>query len=235
MKKVLIVLIFITQLSFGQSVNRQYVGLSIGPSFPISDFKNSDIADSTSGFAKTGIAVSFDYAYRFTHNFGMQLIINYSGNSIDDGSYQNQLEKLHPEYNVSVESTDNWTSGGFFLGPYLRFPLTSKLTWDIRALGGYFGSYSPRVLLRTSRVDDPNDTKEYYIERARANNFGFMLGTGLKYKVNSYYVLLFGDFVSSSLEFKEATGWDWDHEPYSDSFKQKIDYLTFTVGIGYIL
>ncbi len=235
MKKLVIVLLFISQLSFGQSINRQNVGLSIGASFPISDFKKAVLSDSTSGFAKTGIALSFNYAYRFTHNFGVALIINYSGNSLDDGSYKNQLETAHPDYGVSVESTDSWTSGGLFLGPYLRFPLTKKLSWDVRALAGYFGSYSPRVLIRTTKIDDPSDKGEYYIERAKANGFGYVLGTGFKYKVSSYYVLLFGDFVSSKLEFKDAVSWDWDKQPYSTSFNQKIDYLTITVGIGYIL
>jgi len=235
MKKLLLALIFVSQFAFGQSVNRQYVGLSIGPSFPLNDFKKAVLYDSTSGFANTGIAVSFDYAYRFTHNFGMQLIINYSGNSLNDGSYKDQLEAAHPDYGVSVESTDNWTSGGIFLGPYLRFPITNKLSLDIRALGGYFGSYSPRVLVRTTKLDDNNVKDEYYIERARANNFGYMVGAGFKYKVNSYYVLLFGNYVGSNLEFKDAVGWDWDNKPYSKSFSQKINYMTATVGVGYIM
>jgi len=235
MKKLLIVLLFVVHFSFGQSVNRQYVGLSVGPSIPLSDFKKTVLADSTSGFAKTGIALSFDYAYRFTHNFGMQLIINYSGNSLNTGSYEDQLENTLPEYNVSVESTDNWTSGGLFLGPYLRFPLTNKLSWDFRVLAGYFGSYSPRVLIRRSKIEDPSVLERHYIERARANGFGYLVGTGVKYKVKSYYILVFGDYVSSNLEFKDAVGWDWDNEPYSSSFSQKINYMTITVGVGYIL
>ncbi len=235
MKKLLVILVFISHFTFGQPVNRQYVGLSIGPSFPLNDFKKALVDDSTSGFAKTGIAVSFDYAYRFTHNLGMQIIINYGGNSLDNSSYQNQLEEAHPDFTVNVESVENWTSGGIFLGPYLRFPITNALSWDVRALVGYFGSYSPRVLIRTSKIDDPSVKGEYYIERARANNFGYMLGTGLKYRVNSYYALLFGNYVSSSLEFKDAIGWDWDNEPYSTSFSQGIDYLTITIGVGYVL
>jgi hypothetical protein len=235
MKKLVIVFLFISQLSFSQSVNRQYVGLSIGASLPMSDFKKAVLSDSTSGFAKTGIALSFDYAYRFTHNFGMQLIINYSGNSLNDGSYKDQLEAVNPDYGISVESTDNWTSGGLFLGPYLTFPLTSKLSLDVRALAGYFGSYSPRVLIRTTKIEEPSVKGESYIERARANGFGYLLGTGFKYRVKSYYVLLFGDYVSSNLEFKDAVGWDLDHKPYSTSFSQKISYMSITIGVGYIL
>lgn len=235
MKKLIILLLFISQLSFGQSSNRQFVGLSVGPSFPLDDFGKAVLDDSTSGFAKTGIALSFNYTYRIAHNFGLQLIINYSGNSLDNVSYKDQLEAAHPDYGVSVESPRNWTSGGLFLGPYLRFPLTEKLSWDIRALVGYFGSYTPNVIIRTTKKDDLNDKGEYYIERSRANNFGYLVGTGLKYRKDSYYILLFGDYVSSTLKFKDATGWDWDKEPFKTSFSQNINYLTVTIGVGYIM
>ena len=234
MKKLIIALLFISQFSFAQS-NRQFLGLSIGPSFALGDFKKSVLDDSTSGYAKTGVAISFNYVYRFAHNFGMQLIINYSSNSMDNMKYKNQLENAHPGYGVSVESTENWSSGGFFLGPYLRFPITTKLTWDIRALGGYFGSYSPKMIIRTTKIDEPTTKGEYYIERSRANNFGYMVGTGVKYRVNSYYVLLFGDYFSSQLKFENATGWDWDDEPYNTSFTKSINYFTITFGVGYIL
>jgi hypothetical protein len=62
-----------------------------------------------------------------------------------------------------------------------------------------------------------------------------MLGTGLKYRMESYYILLYGDYVSSSLKFKNASGWDWDNEPYTTTFSQKINYMSITIGVGYIL
>lgn len=174
MKKLIIALLFISHLSFGQGVNRQFMGLSIGPSFPLDDFKKAVLADSTSGFAKTGIALVFNYSYRFTHNFGMQLIVNYSSNALDNIRYRDELEAAHPEYGVSVESTKNWSSGGLFLGPYLRFPITENLSWDVRALAGYFGSYSPNATIRTTKKDDLNDKAEYYIVSSRASNFGYI-------------------------------------------------------------
>ena len=235
MKKLILLLLFISQLSFGQSVNRQLVGLSIGPSFPLNDFKKAVLDDSTSGYAKTGVAISFNYAYRISHNFGLQLIINYSGNSIDNIEYKDQLEAAHPDYGVSVESSKNWSSGGIFLGPYLRFPLTDRLSWDVRALGGYFGAFSPKLIIRTTKKDDLNVKGEYNIEGSRSSSFGYMVGTGVKYRMNSYYILLFGDYISSSVKFKDGVVWDWDGEPYVNSFNQKINYMSVTIGVGYIL
>ncbi len=164
MKRIIIALLFLSQISFGQSLNKQFIGLSIGPSFPLDDFSKAVLADSTSGFAKTGVALVFNYAYRVTHNFGLQLIVNYSGNNLDNIKYKNQLEAAHDGYGVSVESTKSWSSGGLFLGPYLRFPITDKLSWDVRALAGFFGSYSPKATIRAKK-DEPNaELETYYIE-----------------------------------------------------------------------
>ncbi len=154
---------------------------------------------------------------------------------MDNIKYKNELESAHPEYGVSVESTKSWSSGGLFLGPYLRFPLSEKLSWDVRALAGFFGSYSPKATIR-AKEDKPNaELETYYVESSRATSFSYLLGTGFKYRIGSYYVLLFGDYVSSNLKFKNASGWDWDGEPYTTSFNQKINYLSVTAGVGYIL
>ncbi len=236
MKKLIILLLFVSQVAFGQSTSRQYLGLSAGPSFPLEDFKKNILSDSTSGFAKTGFAISFNYTYRFTHNFGMELLINYSTNALDNTSYKNALEAEHPDYGVSIESTKNWSSGGIFIGPYLRFPLGDKLTWDIRALGGYFGAYSPNATIRTTNKNDLNDKGEYYLVSSRASNFGYVIGTGFKYRVNSsYYALLHGDYTSSTVKFKDSSGWDWDGQPYNNPFSQNINYMTVTIGVGYVL
>lgn len=235
MKKLIILFLFLSQLLFGQSINRQSVGLSAGPSFPVSDFGKVALNDSTSGFAKTGVAITFNYSYRIAHNFGFMLILNYSGNGLDNTRLKNELEAANPEYGVSVESTQYWSSGGIFLGPYLRFPVSERLAWDIRALGGYFGSYSPNVLIRTTKKDDLNVKGEYAIESSRASNFGYALGTGLKYSMGSYYILLYTDYVISTMKFKDVVGWDWNSEPYTASFNQKISYLSVTLGVAYIL
>lgn len=236
MTRLIIAFVLISSIALGQSTNRQYLGLSIGPSFPLSDFQKADLIDSTSGFANTGVAVKFDYTYRISHNFGLQLVINYSSNRIDNEGYRNALEAEHPNYGVSVESTKNWSSGGLFLGPYLRFPIGDYLSWDFRALGGYFGSYSPNVTIRTTNKDDLNDKNEYYITSSRASNFGYLIGTGFKYRIrSSYYILLSGDYINSSLKFKDGSGWDWDGEPYESTYSQKISYFAITAGVGYIL
>ncbi len=215
----------------GQST-RQYVSLSIGPSFPLGDFLKTDLNDSTSGWAKTGVALQVAYAYRFTHNFGITAIISYSGNGFNIAQYKSALENAHQDTMFSVQSGSNWGSGGIMVGPYLRFPLSDKLSWDFRGLVGFYGSNSPRVTIKATTADGEK-LPEYFRQAASAISFGWQVGSGFKLKLNKYYVLLFADYISSTLEFNNATGWDWDNEPYETTFKQDISYLAVTIGLGY--
>lgn len=227
--------IFLPFCMFAQTSDRQMVSLSVGASLPTGDFNKQILKDSTSGFAKTGIAMSFNYTYRITHNFGVQAVVSYSSNKIDRSEYKSQLEVAHPDYSVSVESTKNWSSGGLMVGPYLTFSLTDNLRWDLRALGGYFGVYSPKITLRTTKLDEPTVKQTYYVNSTKAGDLSYMVGTCLKMKVRSYYVLLSGDYTSSNMKFKDASGWDWEGQPYENSFERQISYFSVTIGIGYKL
>ncbi len=59
--KFLFVFILLSSILLGQSNERNYIGLSVGPSFPLGDFAKSELTDSSAvfptngaGFAKTG-------------------------------------------------------------------------------------------------------------------------------------------------------------------------------------
>jgi hypothetical protein len=217
-----------------QSSKKQYMGLSIGPSFPLSDFAKSDINDSTSGFAKTGVALDFTYAYRVSHNFGIQFVVNYSGNKLDNQKYEQELHKANPDFAVQVESNQNWSSGGLFGGPYLRFPI-GDFSVDIRGLIGYYGSYSPQATIYATKIDNASQKSTYTRQSSRDFGFGYLLGAGLKYRVSNYYVTVFADYIGADLNFDNAVGLDWNQEPYTTSFSQKINYLSVSVGLAYIL
>jgi hypothetical protein len=132
----------------------------------------------------------------------------------------------------SVENNLNWRTGGILVGPYLRFPLSSKISWDVRGLIGLYGGRSPRLTIRATTADGEK-LPEYIRQSASAIAFGWQVGTGFKAKFNKYYLLLFADYVSSSLQFNNASGWDWNNEPYRTQFKQEISYVSATIGLGY--
>lgn len=232
MKKTLSYLI-VFLIPFFLFSQKSYVGLSIGPSFPLNDFKKTDLSDSTSGWAKTGVMLEFTYAYRITHNFGVTGVISYSSNKFNTTSYKSALELQHPDTAFSIISETNWGSGGIMIGPYLTFPFTSKLTWDVRGLFGLYGSYSPRVAINPTTEDGQNDLGTFTRQRANAYSYAFMVGTGFKYELANYYILLFADYTTSQLTFNNGSGWDFDDQPFATTFKQDISYLSVTIGVGY--
>ncbi|MCB2208793.1 MAG: outer membrane beta-barrel protein [Bacteroidetes bacterium] len=235
--RILFILILSTQLIYAQS-DRQYISLAVGPSFPLNDFAKMDLNDSTSGWAKTGVAFEFTYAYRLTHNFGLQGKISYSSNKFDNFSYEDALAAIYsrnPEdadTSFSSESSKNWSSAGFLVGPYIRFPFSSSLSWDIKALVGMFGVSSPELVLNGS-TNSGDILQEYYRLNGRGYAFAYNLGTGFKYKVSNYYALLFVDYFESKVKINNVAGWDWNDEPYNQSIKQDVSYLSVTLGLGY--
>ena len=238
--KLLIILLIATFFVYGQSTNRNYIGLSIGPSFPMGDFAKSELTDSSAvfptngnGFAKTGVALVVSYAYRITHNFGVQAMITYSSNSIDNIKYRDELQRLHPDWSVSVESSRGWSGGGIMVGPYLRFPFTENFSWDIRGLFGLYGSSSPKVTVRATFIEDESIKGEYF--RVSGNDFSYCysFGTGFKYQFRKYYLLVFADYLFSPQEYNNIGGWNWEGDYYTTTNKQNISYVYATVGLGY--
>jgi hypothetical protein len=227
----LLLVLFLTVFTASAQSTRQYISLSVGPSFPSGDFGKTDINDSTSGWAKTGVAIQVAYAYRITHNIGVTAIVSYSGNSFDITSYKNALDAAHPDTMFSVESYLSWSSGSIMVGPYLRLPLSDKLSWDIRGLIGIFGSRTPRLTIRATTADG-EQLPEYFRQTTRGFGFAWQVGTGFNLKMNKYYLLLFADYVDSSIDFDNTTGWDWNGEAYSTSFNQHVSYVSATIGLG---
>ncbi|HEY9116161.1 MAG TPA: hypothetical protein VIN10_15795 [Bacteroidales bacterium] len=230
----LLILLFSSILLFSQKSAKQYVGLAIGPSFPVGNYSETNISDSTSGFAKTGIALEFTYSYRLTQNLGFQAIINYGSNGLDYKSYQSQLEEAHPGYTAVVEVSRNWSSGGIMVGPFLTLPISNQLSWDVKGLFGVYNAYSPGFIIYASdslNLAAPPD--EFIRQSANAISYGYLISTGFKYKLSNYYLLLFADYISSPLKFNNASGWDWNSEPYKASFNQDISFVTITLGLGY--
>ena len=235
MKKVIIIttFLFITAFAgFGQTA-RQHIGLSVGASIPLKGFSKMILADSTSGFAKTGTGINVVYAFRAGHNLGFQLNVSFNSNKLDIQKLALEGEEANPGTSFSVESRNPWTSGGILFGPYLRFPITYSLSFDVKGLIGIYGAYSPQFTIRGTK--DNGDKLEYYRYAAKTYNLGFNLGAGFKYRINDYYILLFGDYAGAKATFDHVTGIGWDNKSYDIPVVQNINSLRITIGFAYIL
>ncbi len=235
MKKqtLIFVLASIMGLAAAAQTARQHLGLAVGPSFPMNDFSKTELSDSTSGFAKTGTGINVVYAFRTGHNLGFQLNVSFNSNKPDIQQLADQGEEANPGTSFSVENTNPWTSGGILFGPYLRFPFTQALSFDIRGLIGIYGAYSPQFTIRGTTGN--GDKLEYYRYAAKTYNLGYSVGAGFKYRINDYYILLFTDYAGTKATFDEVTGIGWDNKPYNIPVVQKINSLRITLGVAYIL
>ena len=240
MKRLLVLVILFSSLATYSQSTRQYLGIVIGPSFPLSDFAKTDLSDSASGFAKVGIDVKLIYSYRITHNFGIQAHFVYNSNNLNNNALKNEAELNNPSYSLSVESKKPWSTGGVYVGPFLRFPITENFSWDFRGLIGFSGGYSPQYTIRGTNIETGEKT-EYYRETSRTIGFGMTAGTGFKYRINNYLILLNADYYYANLTFNEVTGWGWTTEdnptgtPYNISTNQKINNISVTLGFAYFL
>ncbi len=231
--KILLLLLLASAAVSGQS-SKSHIGISVGPSFPLGDFARTDIGDSTSGWARTGFDIQISYTYRILHNFGIAAMGVYSGNKLNTAKYKEELEALHTDYGVSIETLRNWSSGGMLAGPYLRLPLSETIDWNIRALFGFYGGYSPEFVIRTTQRDT-GEKADYKRQSAKDFSYGYSLGTGFEFKYPSFYLLVYADYLASPVSFDNVVGWDWQGDPYTTSFKQQISYVTLTFGVGFIL
>lgn len=225
--------VFLTFSGEAQSYNRNYIGLSIGPSFTLGNFAKTNYSDSISGWAKTGVMLEFDYAYRITHNFGAIGIISFSSNAFNNLAYRDSLDVAHPDTTFSVEGVSNWSGGGIMIGPYLRFPLGENLSWDIRAVFGLYGGTTPRITIRATDDITGEELEPFTQQPHRAFSFAYLIGTGFKYRLSNYYILLFGDYTSTSLQFDNYYQRDVYDQAYETPYKQKIEYFSVTAGVGY--
>lgn len=240
MKNLIIAVFLFGSVNLLAQSNRQYVSISAGPAFPMNDFAKAKLTDTTSGFAKTGINIKLIYSYKITHNFGLQAHFNFYSNNIDIQAIKNEAIDLIPNYSFSIESSQAWSTGGVYASPFLRFPITEKLTWEVKGDIGITGAYSPQFTIRGTNLDTQEKT-EYFRNSDKAFGLGIGGGTSILYQLRKYKICLNFDYLYSNLKFKEISGWGWtspsnpDGTPYNISAKRKISVASVSIGLAYSL
>jgi len=240
MKKLIIALFILGSVNLHAQSNRQYISLSAGPAFPMNDFAKAKLSDSTSGFAKTGLNLKLVYSYKITHNFGLQAHFIFNSNNADIQAIKNEATELIPNYSFSIENSQAWSTGGAYVSPFLRFPITEELTWEIKGDLGITGAYSPQYTIRGINTETQEKT-EYFRNSGKAFGLGLGAGTSILYQLRKYKICLNFDYLYSNLKFKEISGWGWtspsdpDGTPYNISANRKISMASVSIGLAYNL
>ncbi|WP_423128447.1 outer membrane beta-barrel protein [Gaoshiqia sp. Z1-71] len=115
----LLVLIALSVGLFGQGTERKgYIGLSLGPAFPVGDFAGKSVDEG--GFAKIGLNLCLvNFGYKFGENFGIAGLWSGSAHNFD-------------MYGIDGD----WAYGSLMAGPMMSMPLSGRVDLDLKWMVG---------------------------------------------------------------------------------------------------
>ena len=148
---------------FAQQERKGYIGISIGPSFPIGNFGDTNINNDNAGLAENGTNLNLiDFGYKFSKHFGISA-------ALGGAFYQIGPEVLNVQLNYV----------GFFIGPILSLSISERMDFNL----------IPRIGSTTASID--MDDTELAKEKDIGFDFGASLQYDLSTKwllsVNSGY------------------------------------------------
>ena len=208
--------------------HKSTLGITVGPSFPLGDFGNKDLSSSQSGLAKVGGFLGIDYGYRFSKYFGAMVSAQGRVYGVDEKALATYAIPEGVGAGLSISSS-TWKMGAIMAGVFQIVPLTKdeKLNLEVRALGGYQSTSSPKVDVRISipGMGSFQNTQE----SESVGSFAYLVGAGLKYSLSSSIALkLNGDYNGAQPKFTVTT-YPAD-APVRQKVKQSIG--AFNVGVG---
>lgn len=122
MKKTLFIvaLVLLSAGMFAQG-HGGFIGISIGPSFPIGDFGDNTPTNTDAGYAKTGLNINLlNFGYKLGPNVG--IAANWFGGA-------HTVDNNNPDV--------MWSYGSLMGGLFLALPVNNKTELDIKGTVGY--------------------------------------------------------------------------------------------------
>ena len=178
---------------------------SMGTATPIQDFASTNVKNSfwdfsspdsvrLQGFAKQGFHFNISASYLFSDNLGIMVCFGGNVNSFDEGAFSSAIG--YPTTNTS----GNYFTGEYLIGPYLSFPVGCKFHIKINALIGLVANSYPVLDVALS------DTTTYVRELTKGKGLGFNFGLGLEYSVNSTIsILLNSNYTYADISYSSWT------------------------------
>ena len=211
---------------------RNFLGLSFGASLPGEEFAKKSL-DEDGGYAENGFVVEFSGAYIFDYYVGIAGTFTFSSNSPDRVQYGEDLKEaipgpLPPDTEVDIQM-GNWMYSNLMAGPIVTIPVW-KLNFDFRGVAGLSFMLSPPQELYI--VSGEN---EYFERRSgKTVNFAYMLGTGVRFNVNTAYAIrLSADYFRSKPSFDVDENGIVGSITGKSSYEMNIGTVNINLGIAY--
>ena len=233
MRRRLSILCLFCLIVTGGYSQRNYLGLSFGASLPSEEFAHKSLEED-GGYALPGFVIEFSGAYIFDYYLGIAGTFTFNSNPPDRDQLKEDLVDgitgpVPPEITEVIFNHGSWMYANIMAGPILVIPIW-KLDLDFRGVAGLSFLMSPPWELTVKTVDET-----FFESRSgQTATFAYMLGTGIRFNVNSNYAIrLSTDYFRSkqSLTVKEnglisgATG--------KSSYDMSVGTVNINLGIAY--
>jgi opacity protein-like surface antigen len=223
-------LIFLTSTAFSQETRKGLIGISLGPSIPLSEYADNDGDNEDAGFALTGLHLNFNFSYKFNENLGVAALWTGNAHPVDVDEMVDLFWSIDPSLNWEVES-EAWSSGALMGGLLVSFP-SDQVDFDIKALIGYSTSTIPNIDVTASDGFSIATIKQ---NEASTLAFAVNLGAGLRYNVSEKIALTLNlDYFSTKPEFEVSTTSNFGASS-NDDIEQQMNMMNISFGIGYRL
>jgi hypothetical protein len=210
-----------------------YVGISTGPSFPLSNYADDNPQDERSGYAKTGYMIELNGGIRLLNLFEISVTGFRNSNGTDFTNLVNSVNTEYPGFEFTGE-TGSWEIYGLLGGIGISFPMPQKFIGDVRVLGGYQNSSSPEISLTSN-----NPNTYFKIEGKTVSSPVYFGAASIRYPVaNSLYVSLGFQYIASSAKFENVTtttSIDGELSESTITFNRSMDAWGLNVGFRYFI
>lgn len=237
------IIILSTVITFSSSIIAQgilstvggkvYLGISAGPSFPLSSFGDDNPQSESSGYAKTGYMIELNGGIRLLNLFEISVTGFRNSNSTDFKNLVNSINVSNPEANLAGES-DSWEIYGFLGGIGISFPLPEKFIADIRVLGGYQNTKSPEISLTGENQDT-----YVKIEGKTVSSPVYFGSASVRFPLSNALYLNFGfQYIASSAKFENVNrkiSINGEVSESNISFNRSLDAWGINVGLKYFI
>lgn len=252
MKKITVVLVLMVfSISAYCQTDNWYFSFSMGGSMPLGTFKQTDLKDQKSGYAKNGFTLLIDATYPVSDHWGLRGMALMSTNPVDRSGLGTKLETRMQAFYPVIAETDrpflslivnSWMWNAILAGPVYTINF-DRIFWDFQVLGGMNVTYLPQQKLLYEKPAN----NWLYLDRNTSTinvSYGLLAGTAVRFPVSDRINLRVGvDYYRSQASVpyeqirvnKPGTTEQTIEKLGSGSTTVPIGMLSATIGFVYYL
>jgi hypothetical protein len=228
----LLYLILSSSLLFAQEESKNpkfYLGVAYGTSFPLGDFKDTDIRNSDAGFAKNGnrFDVYGGYFLDKKESVTATFVFRYQTFDTEIEDLIETFRNNNPNVNITG-STKEWQIYSLLFGAAYKLDLSPKFALFPRVAIGPIWAKSPGITINATNAPTFNNFER--TSNTGVGFFGYEAGIGLRHNLGKHFMLL------PTFTFSGGTVKIKDVVITTDNVQTTSDYspniISFNIGLS---